>query len=284
MGLFDKKNCDICGQKIGLLGNKKLSDGNLCKDCAAKLSPYFYERRQSTVQDIKEQLAYREANKAEVEKLRPSNSFGEYYKVYIDEAQAKFIVTCYSNWRDNNPDVLNIKDVIALNLDIDEDRKELFEKDAEGNDVSYNPPKYEYSYTFNIDIEVIHPYIQHIKFKLNNKKVDSKFTEEYRAYQQEADNLSKALTGKSLDLEIIEVQNVNNNYQVPPVMNQAQVNMPNNMTWTCSCGCINNGNFCQNCGSQKPILQPIFCQKCGTRFDNPNNMPKFCPNCGNQLR
>ena len=32
MGLFDKKYCDICGEKIGLLGNRKLEDGNLCKD------------------------------------------------------------------------------------------------------------------------------------------------------------------------------------------------------------------------------------------------------------
>ena len=30
MGLFDKKICDICGEKIGLLGNRKLDDGNLC--------------------------------------------------------------------------------------------------------------------------------------------------------------------------------------------------------------------------------------------------------------
>ena len=36
MGLFDKKYCDICGEKIGLLGNRKLEDGNLCKDCAKK--------------------------------------------------------------------------------------------------------------------------------------------------------------------------------------------------------------------------------------------------------
>ena len=41
MGLFDKKICDICGEKIGLLGNRKLDDGNLCKDCAKKLSPWF---------------------------------------------------------------------------------------------------------------------------------------------------------------------------------------------------------------------------------------------------
>lgn len=40
-GIFDKKYCDVCGEKIGLLGNRKLEDGNLCKDCAAKLSPFF---------------------------------------------------------------------------------------------------------------------------------------------------------------------------------------------------------------------------------------------------
>ena len=57
MGLFDKKNCDICGEKIGLLGNRKLDDGNLCKNCASKLSPWFEERRHSTVEDIKRQLA-----------------------------------------------------------------------------------------------------------------------------------------------------------------------------------------------------------------------------------
>ena len=32
MGLFDKKYCDICGAKIGFLGNRKLEDGSLCKD------------------------------------------------------------------------------------------------------------------------------------------------------------------------------------------------------------------------------------------------------------
>ena len=53
MGLFDKKFCDVCGDKIGLLGNRKLEDGNLCKNCAAKLSPWFSERRSSTVEDIK---------------------------------------------------------------------------------------------------------------------------------------------------------------------------------------------------------------------------------------
>ena len=57
MGLFDKKICDICGEKIGLLGNRKLDDGNLCKDCAKKLSPWFEDRRHSTVEDIHDGLS-----------------------------------------------------------------------------------------------------------------------------------------------------------------------------------------------------------------------------------
>ena len=48
--LFDKKECDICGGEIGMLGNRKLSDGNLCKQCASKLSPFMTDRRQSTVE------------------------------------------------------------------------------------------------------------------------------------------------------------------------------------------------------------------------------------------
>ena len=66
MGLFDKKYCDVCGEKIGFLGNRRLEDGNLCKQCAAKLSPWFSDRRRSTVAEIKEQLDYREENKAAV--------------------------------------------------------------------------------------------------------------------------------------------------------------------------------------------------------------------------
>ena len=75
MGLFDKKYCDICGEKIGLLGNRKLENGNLCKTCAKKLSPWFSDRRNSTVEEIKAQLAYREENRERVgPSIRPEHS------------------------------------------------------------------------------------------------------------------------------------------------------------------------------------------------------------------
>ena len=59
--LFERKVCDICGEEIKLLGNRKLEDGNLCKACAEKLSPWFDDRRHSTVAQIKEQIDKRVA-------------------------------------------------------------------------------------------------------------------------------------------------------------------------------------------------------------------------------
>ena len=45
MGFFDvfkKKECDICGGEIGLLGNRKLEDGNLCKVGPPEDPAFFY--------------------------------------------------------------------------------------------------------------------------------------------------------------------------------------------------------------------------------------------------
>ena len=85
MGLFDKKYCDFCGGKIGLLGNRKLEDGNMCKECASKLSPWFSERRHSTKAEIAEQLAYREENKNAVRNFTTTRSIGNYMKLLLDE-------------------------------------------------------------------------------------------------------------------------------------------------------------------------------------------------------
>ncbi len=51
--------------------------------------------------------------------------------------------------------------------------------------------------------------------------------------------------------------------------------------WTCSCGAVNNGKFCPNCGSKKPEEAPSYkCNKCGWEPEDPKNPPKFCPECG----
>ena len=51
--------------------------------------------------------------------------------------------------------------------------------------------------------------------------------------------------------------------------------------WTCSCGTVNQGNFCNNCGAKRPAGVPLYkCDKCGFEPEDPANPPKFCPQCG----
>ena len=132
MGLFDKKYCDICGEKIGLLGNRKLEDGNLCKDCAKKLSPFFSERRHSTVEEIKQQLVCRKENELHLAAFHPDSIFGKFKKVYVDRAGAKFIVTTATNWRDDNPDLISFSQVTGVDTDIHENKTEIYYRDEEG--------------------------------------------------------------------------------------------------------------------------------------------------------
>ena len=124
--LFEKKVCDLCGGEIGLLGNRKLEDGNMCKHCAEKLSPWFSDRRESTVAQINEQLAYREANKAEVAAFRTTRTYGENFtKLLVDETAGKFMVTSADDLDEANPDVIRFEDVTGCELDIDENYDEI---------------------------------------------------------------------------------------------------------------------------------------------------------------
>ena len=52
-------------------------------------------------------------------------------------------------------------------------------------------------------------------------------------------------------------------------------------SWTCSCGTVNQGKFCMNCGSPRPAEVPkCRCSKCGWEPEDSKNPPKFCPECG----
>lgn len=153
MGLFDKKNCDICGEKIGILGNRKLDNGNLCKKCAGKLSPWFEERRHSTVDDIKEQLAYREENKNAVRNFKITREFsGDRYHVFMDDNKGLFAVA-FNMSEQNNPDIVPLSAITSCRLEIDEQREEEEYTDQDGETRSYVPPRYTYSYDYKIKLE-----------------------------------------------------------------------------------------------------------------------------------
>ena len=282
MGLFDKKYCDICGEKIGLLGNRKLEDGNLCKDCAKKLSPWFSDRRRSTVEDIKGQLAYREENREKAAQFRTTRSFGEDWKVLLDEDDRWFTVTRARDLAEANPDILDFDAITGCRMDIDESRTELTHEDADGKDVSYVPPRYEYSYDFFLVISVRHPYFDEMRFSLNSSsvyyepqklpqrapmshapmdrpsgrpkminasRVDPEDCAEYRKYRQMGDEICQALeqarSGGKQPAGAAPEENI--------IMREAAQDIPAAGPWTCpACGGANTGRFCEYCGSPRP--------------------------------
>ena len=195
MGLFEKKYCDICGEKIGLLGNRKLEDGNICSKCAGKLSPFFKGRKKSTLADIRDQLAYREQNRERLNSFNPNVTFGRNTKVYVDQGAGCFVVSRKNNFREENADIIEFGQVTAANYNVEEHRREIYRKDSEGRSVSYNPPRYEYTYEFTITINVNSPYFSEIEFELTDTRPDSRYTDAYRRFEQEANELINAVRG-----------------------------------------------------------------------------------------
>ena len=268
MGLFDKKYCDICGEKIGLLGNRKLEDGNLCKDCARKLSPFFSERRNSTVEDIKRQLAYRAENEKKLAGFAPSITFDGSKKVYIDPIGERFIVTGASNWRSSNPDLIAFSQVLGVDTDIRENKEEIFYEDSEGNEKSYVPPRYACDYEFNVTIRVDSPWFDEIELELSDgNRPDSPYTDLYRQYEQRMHELADILMRRDNRNRVWDGGTMNrvDNEDFRPERPSHSPNAMGVETWVCpSCGAQNSGKFCANCGTAKPVVSS-GCTNCGWR-------------------
>ena len=307
MGFFNKKVCDICGEEIGLLGNRKLADGNLCKNCARKLSPWMTDRRESTVEEIRQHLMYRAQNQRVLAGVRPDAAVGANTKVYIDREARKFFVTNQTNWRDANPDVIDFSQVIDVQTEVTEHRTEETHRDREGRQVSFNPPRYRYSYEFETTILVDSPWFNRIRFELTGARPERIGSEEYRYYEQQADALRTALMGAPTAQSAAQgAQQAPNladalaraisqvagaavgaaataapRAAAPRAATPPRTTRVDGGSWMCACGTQNDGNFCTNCGAKRPEKKRVFrCDKCGWTPEDPTKPPRFCPNCG----
>ena len=291
MGLFDKKVCDICGEKIGLLGNRKLDDGNLCKDCAKKLSPWFEERRHSTVEDIKKQLAYREQNKEAVRNFRVTRDLkaDNNYHVFIDDNHQKFAIGTKMDV-ETNPDILDLSQVTSCRMDVEQDRTEEQYRDQNGEMRDYVPPRYKYSYKYKMMIGINSPWFDDMDFQLHNFDIDANDRGKIMAVEQIGNQIIAALSGGNMAGNMNTgmygqqpgmmnqgaygqqpgMMNQGMYGQQPGMMNQGnydpRAGVPNQDysqpvqgnpaaaggAWVCSCGASNTGRFCEFCGQPKP--------------------------------
>lgn len=155
--------------------------------------------------------------------------------------------------------ILNYLQLTGSHLDIDEGRRELRRTDKDGKQVSYDPPRYEYSYNFDFTITVDTPYFDEMSFRLNPRpiileseapsvfslvrSIDPSYNIEYRRYIQLADEMRAAVD---------QARAVSH---AAPTANRVQ-NIPTpaaSVEWICpACGGSNTGKFCEYCGTPRP--------------------------------
>lgn len=181
MGLFSKlietKYCDVCGEVIPFAGGKKLANGVCCSTCIDMLSPYFSEsqRRSATVEDIKYQIACRNHSKKLLDKFDVTRKIGLATKVFIDEDKGLFYVLPSAKNKKTKefPDVLECKSVTNIAIDIVEHKEEMKYRDSNGELKRFNPPCFACSYDFFLDIDIKTPYINYMRIKLNDSRVNN---------------------------------------------------------------------------------------------------------------
>lgn len=273
--LFEKKECAFCGCEIGLLGNRKLEDGNMCKECAKKLSPWFDDRRHSTVAQIQEQLDYREANLEKVAAFTVTRMLGEETKVYLDENAGVFMVTDAKKYQDVNPDVVPIADITGVNLDIDERRDEILRRNSDGELESYMPPRYRYYYDFFITIYVRNPYFEEMRFKLNPHVVEVR----------DREVLTGAVAGIDAALNILSGNAVSG--RPMDATYQLYCDMADEIR-TVLMGArdgARSAEAAQAAAAAAPAPQaaarPAFCPNCGAAVTS--GTARFCEHCGGPL-
>jgi hypothetical protein len=185
MGLFSKKNCCLCGEKVGLLGGLKLKDGDLCKECKKKLSPFFDDGKESTIEDIKKQIEAREENYKKLDDLQINKIYGEFGVILIDETNRKFValkdtsdglfkspkpVNSIEDVKDKNPDIIDFNQIEDVEVKVIQTNREE-KQTINGQQVSYDPKHYTYMIGYNIIIKLNHPYIKTMRIDIKNGTV-----------------------------------------------------------------------------------------------------------------
>ena len=157
----------------------------MCKECKKKLSSFFDNGKESTIDDIKKQLEAREENFKQLDNLKINKIYGEFGVILIDETNKKFVavkdtsdslfgsakvVKSIDDIKDKNPDIIDFNDIEDVEVKVIETTREE-KQTVDGQQVSYNPKHYTYMIGFDIIIKVNHPYIKVMRISLKNGTV-----------------------------------------------------------------------------------------------------------------
>ena len=130
MALFEKKFCDLCGEKVNVLTRQKLSDGYLCSDCKKKLSSLSSDWDKRSLADVKAHLEAREQNKQKYAQFSATQSIGLNGEMLIDTRTGAFCFNIGRDYSENNPEVFAFNQL--LDFWFEEDYRTLSDSDGDG--------------------------------------------------------------------------------------------------------------------------------------------------------
>ena len=154
---MDDRRCVLCGNPIDPEVDMEVMSGYLCEDCVLKTSPWFEEFQYAETEDLRNQIRLRQENLDRLRDFVPSRCFGEETMVVVDDSHKTFMVTSEYDLSLENPELISVSDVIDCSVTVEQEREDLGDK------------TYCYSYQFVVDIDLNHPYLDHICFPLNEE-------------------------------------------------------------------------------------------------------------------
>lgn len=118
MGLFEKKECVLCGGKASLITRYKLADGNfICGNCRSRMSSNTTGFGDMSVDEAREQIRLKEENDE-----RFQNSFVITRQFDLDSRHPMMAVNDetgeFAMLKDSKPDIFSFDDVINSFVDI----------------------------------------------------------------------------------------------------------------------------------------------------------------------
>ena len=235
---------------------------------------------------IKQQLSYREENRTALNAFRPTVAYGERYTLraeIVNGVPTRFVIERGDNYKEENVDIVNFKDVTSFHIDVQEHNREIKYRNSQGEEVSYRPPRYEYSYDFYAEINVNHPYFNEMRFQVNRDTLnletvdrrpglsitrnsfDPTLYPEYRQIRSKCDELEElfraGMQGMLLNGAAVQQQYgapvqqqygapIQQQYDAPVQPVPAAPQAPAGPKFCPACGApADGGKFCQYCGS-----------------------------------
>ena len=171
--------CSVCSKKLTRYGSKKLQDGILCRNCV-KLASSWYDDKDyaaKTVEQIKEHLQYREANKEKLGNFKAEKAVDGKYSLYVDDNARQFVISKRENLTKENADVFDYDQITNLRI------IERKYRNRDGSDIV-------------VEVKLNHPQFERLRFRANEFTALNRESEEYKQAVELAYKYVNALSAR----------------------------------------------------------------------------------------